>query len=588
MYLDICVILEVENSLARKKQIISLDIGSSYIKAVAGWAKESGIDVISSAVKTIPKGCYSNGVVKDSRSFEDSLRDVIKQLGVRTKNVVISYESNEIIKRQFVIPKVGKEDIEDVLAYEITNYLPIDIDSYILQHKVLEELEDNRQKVYVAAVPFSLASALFDVIKSIGYNPLAMDLHTNGIESIVENKEKTVAVVDMGYEHINISIFEHGRYVFNRIISSGLNALDVGLSLFSGFDVSSEENPDSLEGGSNRQSSEIAEESVGNENENPTILKSEEKLQELRKNVKVASIWNQYYYGNLKSEEMGDIDRRALEEVVSAMDAILEEVEKVVQFQLKRSDSGGKIERVIIYGGGSLQAEMCEAIQKKLQIETVGFELPSTVKMSTSDNPLMLINAISAVDYSMNFFKPFMKEKTKTDGFKLFIVAIVLLMVAGVGWFTVSMLLEEKELRSQIEALETDITSFETVKALTNIKEKESLLSTLEVQAQFLEQANLEYERENSINSELLELINKQIPDKVFLTNISIFGSSITLEGIGYDHQNIAQFVHNLRSTERFVEFKMGSVDNDEEGYLFSVVLELHDVLSEEESNETR
>ncbi len=569
--------------MARKKQIISLDIGSSHIKAVAGTAKESGIDVVSSAIETIPKGCYSNGVIKDSRVFEDAVRNVIQQLGVRTKNVVISYESSEIIKRQFVIPKVGKDDVEDVLAYEITNHLPIDIDSYILQHRVLEELDSNKQKVLVTAVPFEFASSLFEVIKAIGYNPMALDLHTNGIESLVEQRDETVAVVDMGYEHINISIFENGQYVFNRILSNALNALDAGLLLFGGFDIfngggSGDLYPtDPLTG--KIKKTELTEEQ---------IRRYEDSLRDLHKSVKVADIWDQYYYGDLGSKEMSEVDKRALEELVGAMDGILDEIEKVVRFQLKRSEKGGKLDRVLVYGGGALQAGMCQAIEKKLQIKTQLFHLPSKVRIASGEHLLVFVNAIAVIDHKMNFFKPFVKEKAKTDPFRLSMIVFVLLLLGGLAWVTLMTLGEVRELNDEIDSLDAKITSFDTVKSLADIKEKEDLLEILKTQVQILEQANLEYERDNSITSGLFKLINKQIPEKVFLTNINILGSSIALEGIGYDHQNIAQFVHNLRSTNHFADFKMGTVDKDEDGYLFSVVLELYDVLPEVEVNETR
>ncbi len=550
--------------MARKKQIISLDIGNSCIKAVAGVKSDKSIKIISSAIEVMPEGCYSNGVVKDSAKFGEVINGIIHQLGVKTNNVVLSYESNEIIKRELIIPKVSDEDIEDLLGYEITNYLPIDIDNYVLQHKVIEVVEENKLKVNVVAVPYSIASGLFDAIRTLGYNPIGMDLHTNGMELLVDDSlEETVAIVDIGYKHTNVSIFENGVYVFNRIINGGLNVFDSGFELFLQDD------------------SEPVEKA-----EDTDIVKiyDEAELEELRRTVKVAEIWQQYRYGDLSNQEMELSERMAIDEVVVGMDSLLDEIEKVIRFQLKRS-SDSTIDRVKIYGGGAMHSGMGKAIERKLQIPTEVVYYGELITIN-QPNELMLVNAVTAIGSELNFFKPFVKEKPKTNSKKILMIALLLVLLAGCVYFTGMMIIKENNLKQEIELLNSQITDAQTIRALEQITEKETLLSQIETQSQVLQQANLEFMRENTMSNELIDLINKQLSDKVFLTNINISGADVSLTGVGYDHQNISQFVHNLRETQVFDVIDLSSVDNDQDNYSFEVSLVLKDVLAEEATNE--
>lgn len=534
--------------LAKKKEMMSLDIGSAAIKGVYGYVKDGSIKVIRTAVADMPSGCYQGGVISDSYEFERSLKSVVEKLQARTKDVAVAFESNEVIKRELIIPKAAPEDIADLVSYEITNYLPIDIANYVMQHKVMKTLEDGRLEVRVFAVPQAIAVGIFEAISNIGCNPVKMELSTNGLQYIFEGEFENAAVVDFGANHTNVAIFENGVFEFNRLLGVGIKIFEPALEKLRSS------NADTFE----------------------TLLRAND----------VASIWSEYRFGDLAAQEMPDEKRIAVEEIVVAMDHLLDEVDKVVQFHLKR-DSERRIDAIRISGGGCLVSGMAAAVEKKLSIPASLLSVPGVEGI---ENLQSFINAITIMPSKMNFFAPLIKEKPKTDSKRLLAMVGVVLALFGLFYLTMDTIMRENGLRTDIASIQSRIDDPVLDEAIRRVQEKRELYDRVNSALEVLKAADISYKLQNVVSDELINLINAQIPDKVFLDSISVDTVSVLLSGTANDHDNISQFVHNLRSTDKFSNISVGSITEDTYGYSFSINLTLYlpDYLSDgvEVSNE--
>lgn len=513
--------------------MISLDIGSASIKGVYGRVRNGNIKVFRTATVDMPKGCYQGGIISDSHEFERSLQSVIGKLQPRTKDVAVAFESSEIIKRELVIPKVAPEDISDLVSYEITNYLPIDISNYVMQHKVVKTMDDGRLEVRVFAVPQGIARGLFNAIKNIGYNPYKMELSTNGLQQILEGEFENTAIVDIGAGHTNIAIFEKGVFEFNRLVNVGLKIFENPLKKLS-------------------------------RSHNDT-------LESLLRETDIAQIWNDYRFGYLASREMTEEKRVVVEEIVLAMDHLLDEIDKVVQFHLKR-DSERRIDSIRLCGGGSLINGMVIAVERKLSIPTSLLTIPNVGDIEKVQD---FVNAIAIMPGDMNFFAPFVKERPKADSRRLLVTIAVVLAIFGVAYLTVDVMLRENAIRMEIAELDAQINDTSLNAAIERVNEKQALLDRMQGVLIVLRAADVAYQLQNTVSDELINLINAQIPDKLFLSNINVSVENVQLTGTANDHNNISQFVYNLRKTGRFVEIGLGNIAEDTYGYSFSVDLRL-------------
>ncbi|WP_322382234.1 cell division FtsA domain-containing protein, partial [Clostridium perfringens] len=133
--------------------------------------------------------------------------------------------------------------METVIRYEIQQYLPINLDDYIIQFIVLDKIvEDSgaKLKVNVTSFPERMALAYYNIINSLDLNPYALDVTYNSINKLANYSEYTsndgqviggtVAFIDKGATSISVAIFKNGKLDFTRMIKSGGDNIDYALS----------------------------------------------------------------------------------------------------------------------------------------------------------------------------------------------------------------------------------------------------------------------------------------------------------------------------------------------------------------------
>ncbi len=226
-----------KNLSSKKKDIkcLSIDIGSDYIKFAVGQKTDKKLKVDKTFKVRMPTGAYGNGHIKNIQDMKSTIQGALDANSVKIKDVVCTIESTDSIKRELIVPAVGQEDLAEMVSYEIGQYLPIDIGSYVLQHKVIREIEEEentrKYQLLVVALPKDIVKNIHTVFTEIGLNPYAMDIHSNGLDKIASEydrfndiniKDETVVFLDIGYETINVVILEKGKYEFNRLLKSGV------------------------------------------------------------------------------------------------------------------------------------------------------------------------------------------------------------------------------------------------------------------------------------------------------------------------------------------------------------------------------
>lgn len=131
--------------------------------------------------------------------------------------------NRQYISRQLDIPYAEEHDRQGLVAYEMSQSLFLDVDSYFFQHKVIRVFEKDSVKmctVWAVAVPQSLCNTYYKIFELLKLRPLVMDINVNGMERLLGADRalascahnSTVAVIDYGMRGTEIEIYERGQY----------------------------------------------------------------------------------------------------------------------------------------------------------------------------------------------------------------------------------------------------------------------------------------------------------------------------------------------------------------------------------------
>lgn len=217
------------------KQLLSVDLGSYSIKFAVGQWTGGSLKVQAMYECLLPEGVYENGTILDENAIVETISQFVKTEKIRVKDVVLTLESSEIIKREMMVDKVDPADQAGLIMFEVTQYLPIDINAYVIQHKVVDEVESEnglKIKVLLGAVPREMVEKHFLLIRSCGLNPLFMDLNSNAVEKLLKMcmkhdyfENQTMALINFGHGYTDVQVYENGEFCFNRLIRMGGNGI---------------------------------------------------------------------------------------------------------------------------------------------------------------------------------------------------------------------------------------------------------------------------------------------------------------------------------------------------------------------------
>jgi type IV pilus assembly protein PilM len=216
--------------LFKGKGSIGLDLGSSYIKTIKLKESKGSYELELFDLYPLPPELIVDGSIIDSIRLVDSIKDMVRKAGIKTKDAVISISghSSVIIKR-ISLPEMSEEDLSESIKFEAEQYVPFDIEDVNLDFQIIGPKEEPGQMdVILVAVKKDIINEYISVIKEAGLNPIIVDIDAFALENMYGiNYEiepgKNIALLNIGASTINMSILKGGISVFTRDSSLGSN-----------------------------------------------------------------------------------------------------------------------------------------------------------------------------------------------------------------------------------------------------------------------------------------------------------------------------------------------------------------------------
>lgn len=332
-----------------------IDMGSYSLTFMVGVHSQNTIKISKCFDVKTPTGAYSNGRIENFEALSGAIKDALNEHQVKAKDTIITFTSTEVIQREMTVPKLSYEDTIGVIRYDISQYLPINIDEYDITYMTMSSvLEAGVEKYNVVAyvVKKQTVDAFYELLKSCGLNPMALDLHSNAISKFhsfalanfqpgkslmnSDTNPDVYAYIDIGYNNLLIDIVSNGQIALSRSIGLGFYAQDKLISDTFGVTLSEAE--------------EFRREKISDEIEQLKELYEEIKLVDLENPEIELALLN---FGD--SRQTMD-EKKALfivlRDCMRQYDLMASEIAKVLQYYVSRSEKN-HVDRVIFHGSSA-------------------------------------------------------------------------------------------------------------------------------------------------------------------------------------------------------------------------------------------
>lgn len=228
-------VLKYEKLLQERKieqlPIIGVDIGSRMIKIVQ--MKKNGT-IKKWCAEDIPHGMVNMGKIEAPASFAGFIKRTLKNHGIKGRSCALCLSSGEAVVREIKLPQLNEQQITENIRQELTSYLALSPDEYLIDYRLLEYLPAGggappQVRVLAAAVPKSLVDSYISTLGRAGLKVTYIDIMQNTVGKIAQwaaaGKKDNICLVDFGARITQIVILKDNNYYVYKTITSGSNYL---------------------------------------------------------------------------------------------------------------------------------------------------------------------------------------------------------------------------------------------------------------------------------------------------------------------------------------------------------------------------
>ncbi len=217
-----------------KSNLLSIDIGSSYIKAVEISKKEGKLILEKFYVVPLPVGCIEGHLIKNRENLVKILKEFITENNYKGKDTALVIAGPQIVTQVIrVSDKFADNQLLTHIELEAEKYLPFDVDDLCMDFDVLKtgEQEQGYLNILLAAGKKAYINEYINLLEEVGLNLKVIDVYscvmarlaTHVVASqLQENiQNKVIAMLDIGHESLCLSMFKNDRQIYLKEQSLG-------------------------------------------------------------------------------------------------------------------------------------------------------------------------------------------------------------------------------------------------------------------------------------------------------------------------------------------------------------------------------
>jgi len=217
-------------SFVKKKDVAAFDIGSNSIKLVQTNQTKKGWELVKLGMAELPPEAIVDGSIIDAMTVTNTLKDLIKEHGVKVKDAVSSLTGHSVIIKKVSFPAMTEDELAESIQWEAEQYIPFPITDVNIDFQILGADTEGRGQmdVMLVAVKKDVINDYTNVIKEAGLNPVVIDVDSFALENMMEINYpvapgENIAMVNIGASITSISVILGGLTIFTRSIPMGGN-----------------------------------------------------------------------------------------------------------------------------------------------------------------------------------------------------------------------------------------------------------------------------------------------------------------------------------------------------------------------------
>ncbi len=205
---------------------VGLSIGTSSIKLVELKKSGKSWKLLHFGMVQLPDDAIINREIVNSIAVVDSLKTLVSQIKLKSKNVCTSLSGTSLIVKRMQLDVPNPKDIQDQVFWEAEQYIPFDISEVVMDYAVLSRGKDAKTDVLLVVVKRSVLDGYMTAVQEASLKPKVVDVDYFAAQNTFEanyqnNPAEAVAIIDIGASSTKYVVVQGGVPIFTKDSSLG-------------------------------------------------------------------------------------------------------------------------------------------------------------------------------------------------------------------------------------------------------------------------------------------------------------------------------------------------------------------------------
>ncbi len=215
--------------MARRKNALGLDIGSSSVKLIQLRESKKGIHLANFSMAPLPSEAIVDGALMNATAVVDTIQGMVSAQKLKTREVAVSISGHSVIIKKISLPAMTQDELDESIKWEAEQYIPFDVNDVYLDYQILQSRpEQGQMDVLLVAAKREIVDEFTGIVKEAGLDPVVVDVDCFTIQNTFEVNYgfppgEAIVLIDIGAATININVISNGITTFTRDISMGGN-----------------------------------------------------------------------------------------------------------------------------------------------------------------------------------------------------------------------------------------------------------------------------------------------------------------------------------------------------------------------------
>ncbi len=528
--------------MARGRNALGLDIGTSSIKLVQLKESKKGIQLASFSMAPLPSEAIVDGAVMNSGAVVDTIQAMVAAQKLKNRECALSISGHSVIIKKISLPAMTPEELDESIKWEAEQYIPFDVNDVYLDYQILQTRpEQGQMDVLLVAAKKEMVDEYASVAREAGLEPVVVGIDCLTIQQGFELNYgyppgETIVLINIGASTININVVANGLTTFTRDIAMGGNQF----------------------------------------------------TEELQKQLNVSyDEAEAYKLGGERGVDAESVVPQEVERVVSAVsEQMASEIHRSLDFYMATS-SEGRISRIYLSGGSAKIPALARTLENRIgvacelidpfrgvQVDPKLFNLDYINQVRPLAAVVLGLGLRKAGDFRINLLP--VKEARKRESGKQFLalMGIALLILVGAMYYWQSETEAElariegqnNKITAQLKDAEAKSKQIALMQAEKDELEKQKVVldGLLEGQAgpvKMLDELSVMLTPVSDPIQKLAQEKRRWNPDwdpkRLWIMSFVESSRKLKIQGYARTNDDLAEFLHRLNTSKHFVEVRL-------------------------------